>query len=131
MAGNNPDITLHQNVGLLGKELLDFDMVAAESLLIKLNREIPSLELVEKVIVPALIEIGDGWEKGTVALSQVYLSGLLIERFVNSNFQALITVILPPKTIVKAKQMTGIITKKLRNAGVLHFRKKLIGFSRS
>jgi trimethylamine corrinoid protein len=36
-------------------------------------------EVADKVIAPALERIGDGWEAGTVALSQVYMSGRLLE----------------------------------------------------
>lgn len=36
-------------------------------------------EIADEVIAPALERIGDGWERGTVALSQVYMSGRLLE----------------------------------------------------
>ncbi|MFH1532152.1 MAG: cobalamin-dependent protein [Pseudomonadota bacterium] len=36
-------------------------------------------EIADQVIAPALERIGDGWERGRVALSQVYMSGRLLE----------------------------------------------------
>lgn len=41
------------------------------------------LETVEGLIVPALTGIGQGWEEGSVALSQVYMSGRLCEQLVD------------------------------------------------
>ncbi len=38
-----------------------------------------ALEFVEEVVVKVLDEIGDGWQKGEYALSQVYMSGRICE----------------------------------------------------
>ncbi|MEI6414775.1 MAG: cobalamin-dependent protein [Pseudomonadota bacterium] len=45
------------------------------------------LEMVEKLIVPVLEKIGDDWDSGKVALSQVYMSGRLCEDLMSSIFQ--------------------------------------------
>lgn len=47
------------------------------------------VELVERLVVPALTQIGQAWHEGTLALSQVYMSGRLCE--------ALIDRVLPPE----------------------------------
>ncbi len=39
--------------------------------------------LIEKLVVPALEVIGDRWEEGTVALSQVYMSARIIEELID------------------------------------------------
>lgn len=51
-----------------------------------LNVGIPALRLAQTCITPALERIGQGWELGTLALSQVYMSGRISEEVVNSLF---------------------------------------------
>jgi methanogenic corrinoid protein MtbC1 len=46
------------------------------------------LHVVEEMVIPALERMGEGWEQGRVALSQIYLSGRMCEELVDS--------ILPP-----------------------------------
>jgi methanogenic corrinoid protein MtbC1 len=41
------------------------------------------IEAVEQVVVPALEQIGTAWEAGTVALSQVYMSGRFCEELID------------------------------------------------
>ncbi len=43
---------------------------------------------VESVIVPALEEIGHGWQNGDISLSQVYMSGRICEELINDLFAA-------------------------------------------
>ena len=50
----------------------------------------------ETLIIPALDEIGKGWEQGSVALSQVYMSGKICEEIVDQ--------MLPMKSVVKENQ---------------------------
>jgi len=45
------------------------------------------LEMIEKLIVPVLEKIGDDWDSGRVALSQVYMSGRLCEDLMGRIFQ--------------------------------------------
>ncbi|MEO5341545.1 MAG: cobalamin-dependent protein [Magnetococcus sp. MYC-9] len=47
------------------------------------------LTMIEALVVPTLQHIGDAWYAGRLALSQIYLSGKLCERLVNS-------ILLPP-----------------------------------
>lgn len=42
------------------------------------------IQFVENVIVPAMVRIGIGWEAGSVALSQNYMSGRICEELVNT-----------------------------------------------
>jgi len=48
----------------------------------------PPIRVVEEIVVPALSEIGMGWQNGRLALSQIYLSGRICEELVDG--------ILPP-----------------------------------
>lgn len=43
--------------------------------------------LADEIIVPALARIGDQWEAGTVALSQVYMSARILEEVLEAWFQ--------------------------------------------
>jgi methanogenic corrinoid protein MtbC1 len=44
----------------------------------------PAVAVIESVIAPALEQLGQAWEAGTVALSQVYMAGRLCEEIVNA-----------------------------------------------
>lgn len=67
----------------LERALLDLDEVAVTRLLDAGGRG-PDADVLENVVVPALVSIGDAWERGEVALSQVYMSGRLCERVIGS-----------------------------------------------
>ena len=41
---------------------------------------------VDRVISSALIRIGEGWERGTVALSQVYMAGRILDEALREQF---------------------------------------------
>lgn len=58
------------------------DNVRAERLFSQALTQLTPLQVVERLVVPALEEIGQAWESGSVALSQVYLSGRLCEELV-------------------------------------------------
>jgi methanogenic corrinoid protein MtbC1 len=59
--------------------LLSLDRVSAARLLDCEGSGRPAVSVVERLVVPALEEIGTGWEAGTVALSQVYMSAKICE----------------------------------------------------
>lgn len=44
------------------------------------------IDFIEDVMVPVLEEIGDGWENGENALSQLYMSGKICEEIIDSKF---------------------------------------------
>ena len=64
--------------------LLSLDRLAARNILLESGGSESPLQLVEKLVVPALERIGAGWEQGQVALSQVYMSGRICEELVDT-----------------------------------------------
>lgn len=67
------------------KALLDTDKLAAHKILTELNKRWSSIQIAEKVIVSTMERIGLNWENGEVALSQVYMAGIICEEFIDSN----------------------------------------------
>ena len=59
--------------------LLNTDRLAVEEIIADALGELSKLDLLEKVVTTALAAIGDAWQKGDVALSQVYMSGIICE----------------------------------------------------
>lgn len=68
--------------------LAALDRVGAEALFDDCLKLATPLEVVEGLITPALLQIGQAWDEGRVALSQVYLAGRTCE--------ALVERVLPP-----------------------------------
>ncbi|MBI4319758.1 MAG: cobalamin B12-binding domain-containing protein [Chloroflexi bacterium] len=68
--------------------LLAVDRLTAKRLLAQAHGKLSTLEVVEKVVTPTLERIGLGWQLGSVALSQYYMSGSICEGLVDN--------ILPP-----------------------------------
>jgi len=64
--------------------LLSLDRLAARNMLLEPGGSETPLQLVEKLVVPALERIGAGWEQGRVTLSQVYMSGRICEELVDT-----------------------------------------------
>ena len=64
--------------------LLSIDRAGVATLLNDAEAEhgISHTELADQVIAPALEQIGDAWETGHVALSQVYMAGRLLEEII-------------------------------------------------
>lgn len=62
--------------------LLAMDRVAVQQMIANLENDNDPFDFIEEMIVPALEIIGKGWENGDVALSQVYMSGRIIEDMV-------------------------------------------------
>jgi methanogenic corrinoid protein MtbC1 len=65
------------------KALLSLDRLAARSLVTAVAGHLTPMELVDQVIVAALTRIGESWERGEAALSQVYMSGRICEELVD------------------------------------------------
>jgi methanogenic corrinoid protein MtbC1 len=63
--------------------LLSIDRRAAKRLVMESVGQVTPMELVDHVIVAALKRIGEGWERGDFALSQVYMSGRICEELVD------------------------------------------------
>ncbi len=62
--------------------LLSVDRVRARQVLSDLESHITPLEQIDGIIVPSLDRLGLMWEKGTAALSQVYMAGRICEELV-------------------------------------------------
>lgn len=65
------------------KSLLALDGLASAKLVTETAGQLTAMELVDHVVVPALTRIGESWERGTIALSQVYMSGRICEELVD------------------------------------------------
>ncbi|MGI9135268.1 MAG: cobalamin B12-binding domain-containing protein, partial [Rhodoferax sp.] len=64
--------------------LESLDRVQAEAIFRRTLQTLTPILAVERVVVPALEQIGQAWHGGTVALSQVYMSGRFCESLVES-----------------------------------------------
>lgn len=64
--------------------LLSLDRVSARAVLEEAVGGAPVLQAVETLVVPALERIGHGWERGDLALSQIYMSGRICEELVDA-----------------------------------------------
>lgn len=58
------------------------DRVGAERIFQQALTSMSPIKAVEQIVVPALEQVGTGWEDGSVALSQVYMSGRFCEELV-------------------------------------------------
>jgi hypothetical protein len=77
---SNPEET--QLFGELERALLSLDRLTARRVLLQANSQWTPIQRVEKLVVPALLHIGEEWEAGRVALSQIYMSGRICEDLV-------------------------------------------------
>lgn len=64
--------------------LMAADRLGAQSIVDGATEDLPPIGVVENLIVPALEFLGRGWEKGDLALSQVYMGGRICERMVDA-----------------------------------------------
>jgi methanogenic corrinoid protein MtbC1 len=80
----------------LAAALLAIDRQTIKEILTVSRHDFNPYELIEKLVVPALEEIGEGWESGQFSLSQVYMSGLICEEMVD--------LILPPHMESRRRQ---------------------------
>ena len=62
--------------------LLRIDRLGAEKIFTAARKQGSVPQTVDQLILPALESIGIGWEKGTVALAQVYMSSRICEELV-------------------------------------------------
>jgi len=63
--------------------LLSTDEEKAGAIMDEAGGKLRSMAFLEEVLVPALDDIGSGWEQGEYALSQVYMSGRICETLVD------------------------------------------------
>ncbi len=65
------------------KALLNLDRIEAQRLLTIEEDKLSPLEIVSKVVIPALERIGNSWQQGSLALSQIYMSGRICEQLID------------------------------------------------
>jgi len=82
------NISLEQEINELEHSLLVMDIIRVKEILTSVYEELSTIDMVEKLVVPALERLGVGWENGEVSLAQVYMSGRICEETVD--------LILPP-----------------------------------
>jgi methanogenic corrinoid protein MtbC1 len=70
----------------LEQSLLTLDRPGIHKVLTLSGPSTLSISEVEKLVVPVLERIGQGWEQGRVSLSQVYMSGRICEEIIDSLF---------------------------------------------
>jgi len=68
--------------------LLCLDHIRADELMARAGKGPLAAQQTERVIVESLARIGQGWEKGEVALAQVYMAGRICEDIVDRAFAA-------------------------------------------
>ena len=64
--------------------LLDFDREEAEEILMLAFKNGNKTDLVPELITDVLTELGDEWERGELALSQIYMTGKICEGIIES-----------------------------------------------
>lgn len=62
--------------------LLAVNIKVAEGILLDISADFSMIEIADNLLAPSLESIGTGWEEGTVALAQVYMSGRICEQLV-------------------------------------------------
>ncbi|MDP2890023.1 MAG: cobalamin-dependent protein [Bacteroidota bacterium] len=80
----------------LERSLLLLDKDTSEKVLIEASKQGSAIEIANQIIAPTLKKIGDDWEEGSLALSQVYMSGVICEELIDK--------ILPPNNPVRISQ---------------------------
>ena len=82
--------------------LLAIDRLSVKQIFTDSSRQMSATAFVEDVVVDALEKIGVGWENGTIALSQIYMSGRICEKLVDE--------LLPPGDPNRKEQPKAAIT---------------------
>lgn len=110
---------------VLEKALLALDRLKVFDLITEARDALTPAEFSEKVMTPALTAIGDGWQSGAVALSQVYMSGRICEDVVAHLFPETSDIHDEPPggvgmAVLCDRHLLGkrIVTAVLRSAGI-------------
>lgn len=75
--------------------LLSLNKIEARQLLLNETKQ-DTTELINKIVIPALERIGNAWQEGMLALSQIYMSGRICEQLIDE--------ILPPSSSKRKDQ---------------------------
>lgn len=81
--------------------LISLNRVKVKDIIQELNDEWTPSDIVDNLITPVLGDIGDRWEAGEVALSQVYMSSIITEELIDS--------LLLTKTPIKSHPKMAIV----------------------
>ena len=65
------------------KALLSLDKIETKRLLNNENINLTPNEIVSQIVVPAMERIGESWQEGNLALSQIYMSGRICETLID------------------------------------------------
>lgn len=63
--------------------ILTLDQSKAKEVVINFTKNSTVMDGIEKLVVPVMEDIGNGWESGEVALSQVYMGGRICEEIID------------------------------------------------
>ncbi len=74
---------IEELVEMFERALVSVDRTEARNALEKAVEGLESVEILDSIMTPALERIGEKWETGDVALSQVYMSGIICEELVD------------------------------------------------
>ena len=74
---------MQERIAEFQKALSSLDRVRADSLFREALEKLPPIQVVEQLVVPALEQIGQQWQDGSLALSQIYMSGRFCEELVD------------------------------------------------
>ncbi len=74
----------HHLVDQFEQALLSLDQLAVRNILVQATQNGNYMRFIEEAMVPALERLGQDWEKGRVALSQIYVSGRMCEKLVDT-----------------------------------------------
>ncbi|MDD2758875.1 MAG: cobalamin-dependent protein [Methylomonas sp.] len=77
-----PTIFTQDLIETFREALESLDRIRLEAVFQRAISSATPLEVVEKLVVPALEQIGQRWDEGQIALSQIYMSGRLCEDLV-------------------------------------------------
>ena len=100
------------------------DRVAAHRILADASRAGSPQGVVESIVVPALEALGDGWNRGKVALAQVYMGGRICEEAVEAILPTAAPALVsgPPCAVVSLEDYhtlgKRIVLSGLRAAGI-------------
>lgn len=75
---------MNNRVDIFVQNLLSINQLKAKELIQESTLQTSSIECTEEIILPAMERIGEMWESGEIALSQVYMSGRICEEIVNT-----------------------------------------------
>ena len=70
---------MNHDISKFTQALLDMDRIKVRGIVQEMTQDMPFMQFLDQILVPSLERIGTLWEEGSVALSQVYMSGRLSE----------------------------------------------------